>query len=162
MPAVPGQWPGSFVVDLDGAMVGQILLRRAAEHRRPAAAGQLDLGYPFLPRAWGFGYAHEACTAALDWFGGVLPGEPVVLSTQTANARSMRLASGWDSRRWSGCGPGTPSSGSAGGPRARPATEAVPAMRLRDATELLLARESPGRGGSAIPGLLLRDVPAGC
>jgi RimJ/RimL family protein N-acetyltransferase len=29
---------------------------------------------------------------ALGWFAGELPGEPVVLFTQTANARSMRLA----------------------------------------------------------------------
>lgn len=68
MPGVPERWPGSFVVDLDGAMIGQILLRRATEHRRPAAAGKVDLGYLFLPRAWGFGYAAEACAAALDWF----------------------------------------------------------------------------------------------
>src|SRR5689334_4304944 len=67
-PAVPEQWPGSFVVDLDGAMIGHILLRRATGHRRPAAAGKADLGYLFLPRAWGFGYAAEACTAALAWF----------------------------------------------------------------------------------------------
>lgn len=30
--------------------------------------------------------------AALDWFADGLPGEPVVLATQTANVRSMRLA----------------------------------------------------------------------
>ena len=46
----------------------------------------------FLPHAWGHGYAAEACAAALDWFADALPGEPVVLTTQTANARSMRLA----------------------------------------------------------------------
>jgi RimJ/RimL family protein N-acetyltransferase len=92
MPGAPEQWPGSFVVDLDGAMIGQILLRRATGHRRPAAAGKADLGYLFLPRAWGFGYAAEACAAALDWFADALPGEPVVLCTQTANDRSMRLA----------------------------------------------------------------------
>lgn len=45
-----------------------------------------------LPEAWGCGYAAEACAAALDWFAAVLPGEPVVLCTQTANSRSMRLA----------------------------------------------------------------------
>src|ERR1043165_513210 len=50
MPGTPERWPGSFVVDLDGAMIGQILLRRATEHRRPAAAGKADLGYLFLPR----------------------------------------------------------------------------------------------------------------
>lgn len=56
MPEVPERWPGSFVVDLDGAMIGQILLRRATEHSRQAAAGKADLGYLFLPRAWGFGF----------------------------------------------------------------------------------------------------------
>ena len=79
------------MVDLDGAMIGQILLEES--NGAPARLrGEADLGYLFLPRAWGFGYAAEACAAALDWFDGVLPGEPVVLSTQTANVGSMRLA----------------------------------------------------------------------
>ena len=113
MPVAPERWPGSFVVDLDGAMIGQILLRRATGHRRPAAAGKADLGYLFLPRAWGYGYAAEACAAALDWFADALPGVPVVLYTQTANARSMRLAAKlgftevqrfekWDAEQWMG------------------------------------------------------------
>ncbi|MFF3915818.1 GNAT family N-acetyltransferase [Streptomyces sp. NPDC001852] len=113
MPEVPGRRPGSFVVDLDGVMIGQILLRRATEHRRPAAVGKADLGYLFLPQVWGFGYAAEACAAALDWFDGVLPGEPVVLTTQTANVGSMRLAAklgfteverfqAWDAEQWLG------------------------------------------------------------
>ncbi|MFG2169107.1 GNAT family N-acetyltransferase [Micromonospora chersina] len=116
LPEAPGRWPGSLVVDLDGAMIGRILLRRATEHRRPAAVGKADLGYLFLPRAWGFGYAAEACTAALDWFDGVLPGEPVVLTTQTANVSSMRLAAklgfteverfqAWDAEQWLGLRP---------------------------------------------------------
>ncbi|WP_020122441.1 GNAT family N-acetyltransferase [Streptomyces canus] len=115
-PEVPERWPGSFVVELDGAMIGQILLRRATEHRRPAAAGKADLGYLFMPQAWGFGYAAEACTAALDWFDGVLPGEPVVLTTQSANVASMRLAAklgfieverfeAWDAEQWLGMRP---------------------------------------------------------
>ena len=112
-PAVPERWPGSFVVELDGAMIGHVLLRRATGHRRPAAAGKADLGYLFLPRAWGFGYAAEACAAALAWFDGVLPGEPVVLTTQSANVRSMRLAAklgfteverfeAWEAEQWLG------------------------------------------------------------
>ncbi|GHK01751.1 hypothetical protein SY2F82_35480 [Streptomyces sp. Y2F8-2] len=40
----------------------------------------------------GRGYAAEACAAALDWFAGALPGEPVVLCIQTASDRSLRLA----------------------------------------------------------------------
>jgi RimJ/RimL family protein N-acetyltransferase len=83
------------VVDLDGAMIGIVTLdRRDAEHPghvRPEA-GEAELGHIFLPQAWGRGYAAEACAAALDWFAGALPSEPVVLCTQTANDRSMRLA----------------------------------------------------------------------
>ncbi len=101
-------------------MIGQVLLRRVTEHRRPAAVGKVDLGYLFLPRVWGFGYAREACAAALDWFAGVHPDEPVVLTTQTANARSMRLAAKLGFARWNGSTPGTPNSGSACGRRARP------------------------------------------
>ncbi|WP_433857295.1 GNAT family N-acetyltransferase [Streptomyces kronopolitis] len=113
MSGAPERWPGSFVVDLEGSMIGQILLRRATGHRRSAAAGKVDLGYLFQPRAWGFGYAAEACAAALGWLAGALPGEPVVLTTQTANAGSMRLAAklgfteverfeAWGAEQWLG------------------------------------------------------------
>jgi len=91
MPGAPERRPGHFIADLDGAMIGTITLDRATGHIRPAA-GEAELGYMFLPEAWGCGYAAEACAAALHWFAGALPGEPVVLATQTANVRSMRLA----------------------------------------------------------------------
>jgi RimJ/RimL family protein N-acetyltransferase len=95
MPEAPGRRPGQLVVELDGAMIGMVTLdRRDAErpgHVSPDA-GEAELGYLFLPRAWGRGYAAEACAAALDWFAVARPGEPVVLCTQTANDRSMRLA----------------------------------------------------------------------
>ncbi|MGW2936955.1 GNAT family N-acetyltransferase [Streptomyces sp. NPDC001156] len=94
-PEVPGRRPGLFVIDLDGAMIGMITLdRRDAErpgHVRPDA-GEREPGYMFLPEAWGRGYAAEACAAALGWFADALPSEPVVLCTQTANDRAMRLA----------------------------------------------------------------------
>jgi RimJ/RimL family protein N-acetyltransferase len=53
---VPGQRPGVFVVDLDGAMIGTVMLdRRNAGPPggvRPVS-GVVDLGYLFLPVAWG-------------------------------------------------------------------------------------------------------------
>ncbi|WP_327436179.1 GNAT family N-acetyltransferase [Streptomyces sp. NBC_01201] len=95
VPEVPGRRPSLFVTELDGAMIGMVALdRRDAErpgHVSPDA-GEAELGYTFLPEAWGHGYAAEACTAALAWFAGARPGEPVVLCTQVANERSMRLA----------------------------------------------------------------------
>ncbi|MEV3874525.1 GNAT family N-acetyltransferase [Streptomyces sp. NPDC049906] len=91
MPAAPSRRSGRFIVDLDGAMIGQITLYKETGHL-PQAAGKAELGYLFLPQAWGRGYAAEACSAALNWFAGALPGEPVVLATQTANVSSMRLA----------------------------------------------------------------------
>jgi RimJ/RimL family protein N-acetyltransferase len=113
MPAAPERHPGLFTIDLDGAMIGQVILRRAQGLSVPAAAGKAEIGYLFLPHAWGFGYAAEACAAALDWLAGALPGEPVVLFTQTANARSMRLAANlgfteagrfeaWGAEQWFG------------------------------------------------------------
>jgi RimJ/RimL family protein N-acetyltransferase len=96
VPEIPGRRPGLFVVALDGAMIGTITLLDRRDAERPGhvrlEAGEAELGYMFLPEAWGCGYAAEACAAALDWFADALPGEPVVLCTQTANARSMRLA----------------------------------------------------------------------
>lgn len=121
-PEIPERWPGSFVVELDGSMIGWILLRRATDHRRPAAAGKADLGYLFLPQAWGKGYARESCTAALTWFDSTLPGEPIILTTQSANTSSMRLAAAlgftelerfeaWNAEQWLGLRPPvTPSS----------------------------------------------------
>jgi RimJ/RimL family protein N-acetyltransferase len=116
VPEVPGRRPGFFVVELDGAMIGTIQLDprdpERPSYRRPEA-GETELGYLFLPQAWGYGYATEACTAALDWFADALPGQSVVLCTQTANDRSMRLAAqlgfteeeryeAWGTEQWFG------------------------------------------------------------
>lgn len=73
-------------------MIGIVTIERRAEGLPRPDAGRVELGYLFLPAAWGRGYAAEACAAALDWFAGARPGEPVTLCTQTANRRSMRLA----------------------------------------------------------------------
>ncbi|MEU6975152.1 MULTISPECIES: GNAT family N-acetyltransferase [unclassified Streptomyces] len=90
MPEVPGQRPGCFVVDLDGTMIGLVTLDPRTVDR--PAPGKTELGYLFLPRAWGRGYAAEACAAALDWFTTGHPGEPVLLVTRIANTRALRLA----------------------------------------------------------------------
>lgn len=94
-PQIPGQRFGFFVIELDGAMIGLITLdRRGADHPghvRPEA-DETELGYMFLPHAWGQGYALEACSAVLDWVAGVRHGEPIVLCTQALNYPSLRLA----------------------------------------------------------------------
>ena len=76
-------------------MIGVVTLdRRDAERPGHVApeGGEAELGYLFLPSAWGRGYAAEACAAVLAWSDDALPGEPLVLCTQTANVASMRLA----------------------------------------------------------------------
>jgi RimJ/RimL family protein N-acetyltransferase len=95
LPEVPGNRPGVFAVDADGAFVGTVSVGR----RDPERAGQLrghagavEVSYLFLPTSWGKGYATEAVAALLDWVGQVLPGAPVVLCTQSANSASVRLA----------------------------------------------------------------------
>ena len=76
-------------------MIGIVTLdRRDSErpgHVRPDS-GEAELGYMFLSQTWGCGYATEACAAALHWFADALPGEPVALCAQTANAPSVRVA----------------------------------------------------------------------
>lgn len=113
IPETPRRRTGLFVVELDGAMIGTVTFDRRASDRPGVDADEVMLGYMFLPKAWGFGYAAEACAAALDWSDAALPGEPIVLYTQTANTRSLRVAEKlgftevarfekWDAEQWCG------------------------------------------------------------
>ena len=82
------------MVEHDGAFVGWVGLGRRDPDRpgRAEADGaDLELSYVTPVSAWGHGYATEAATAVLAWADEVL-GEPVVLCTQGANARSLALA----------------------------------------------------------------------
>jgi len=95
MPAVPGDRPGVFAVALRAAFIGTVMVSRREPtrpgHVRPDGE-ELEISYTFLPRSWGQGLATEAVTAVLDWIGNELPGEPVVLCTQSANTASVALA----------------------------------------------------------------------
>ncbi|NEC69324.1 GNAT family N-acetyltransferase [Streptomyces sp. SID9727] len=119
VPEIPGRRPGHFVIELDGAMIGTVELKRrdleGADAIRPEA-GKAELGYLLLPTAWGRGYAAEACAAVLDRFAATCPGEPVVVFTRTANTPSMRLAEklgftgihrfeAWGAEQWMGVRP---------------------------------------------------------
>ena len=95
MPADPNTRPGIFAVEHAGALIGRITVQRRdrswAHHVRPEG-DEVEIGYEFLPTSWGRGLATEATRAALGWISATLPGEPVVLTTQVANERSLRLA----------------------------------------------------------------------
>jgi RimJ/RimL family protein N-acetyltransferase len=93
--------PGSYVI-ADGPTnlpLGTLhLSRRPADD--PGHIGEdLELGYLLRRSAWGAGYAFEAITALLRAAAEELPDQPVVLATQTANARSLKLAARLGFRR---------------------------------------------------------------
>lgn len=94
-PEVPGDRAGVFAVERNGTFIGMV----SVERRDPMRPGALnaegavaELSYLFLPEYWGRGYATEAAAAVLSWVDRVLPREPIVLCTQTANTASVQLA----------------------------------------------------------------------
>ncbi|MFC0437311.1 GNAT family N-acetyltransferase [Kutzneria buriramensis] len=70
------------------------LMRTAADEPGHLTEGaeELELGYLLHRDAWGAGFAFEAATAVLRAAAAELPDQPVILRTQTANTRSLRLA----------------------------------------------------------------------
>ncbi|GAB2925670.1 GNAT family N-acetyltransferase [Nonomuraea fastidiosa] len=90
--------PGSYVVadpETDRFLGTLTLDRRDPE--RPGhvteAGWELELSYVLRRFVWGAGPACEAATAALRAAAAELPDRPVLVVTQTANERSLRLAS---------------------------------------------------------------------
>ncbi|WP_431930373.1 GNAT family N-acetyltransferase [Nonomuraea jabiensis] len=89
--------PGNYVIadNTTNRLVGTLMLARRSTDRpgRVTEDGEeLELGYVLRRSAWGAGYAFEAATAALRAAADELPDQPVLLVTQTANKRSLKLA----------------------------------------------------------------------
>jgi RimJ/RimL family protein N-acetyltransferase len=89
--------PGTYVVadrESDRCVGTLVLDRRSPDlpgHVTEEGA-ELELSYLLRRGSWGAGLAFEAATAALRAAAGELPDQPVLIVTQTANARSLRLA----------------------------------------------------------------------
>ncbi len=95
MPEVPGRYPGVFAVDLAGHFIGVVMVERRGPERTGHVrdgGNELEISFTLLPVYWGRGYAHEAVEAVLGWVRAAFPNEPVLLCTQTANARALKLA----------------------------------------------------------------------
>jgi RimJ/RimL family protein N-acetyltransferase len=96
-PASVTAGPGSYVIadSTTDRLIGLLVL-----DRRPAGlpghvtegGGELELSYQLRRRAWGAGLAFEAATALLRAAAAELPDQPVLVVTQTANQRSLKLA----------------------------------------------------------------------
>lgn len=89
--------PGVFIIadKVTDDLIGTLdLKRRAADLPGHVTddGDELEVGYLLRRHAWGAGLAFEAVTAALRAAAAELPDEPVLLLTQTANERSLRLA----------------------------------------------------------------------
>jgi RimJ/RimL family protein N-acetyltransferase len=89
--------PGLYVIadKATDAFLGTMQLMRVAADEPghlTEGAEELEPGYMLHRSAWGSGYAFEAATAVLRAAAAELPDQPVILRTQSANTRSLRLA----------------------------------------------------------------------
>jgi RimJ/RimL family protein N-acetyltransferase len=89
--------PGVYVIaDKEtNVLIGTLTLNRRSADRPGHLAEdgeELELSYLLRRSAWGAGLAFEATTTALRAAAANLPDQPVLLVTQTANDRSLRLA----------------------------------------------------------------------
>jgi RimJ/RimL family protein N-acetyltransferase len=89
--------PGSYVIadNTTNRLIGTLMLdRRPADRPGHLAEGgeELELSYVLRRAGWGMGLAFEAATAALHAAADELPDQPVLVVTQTANRRSLKLA----------------------------------------------------------------------
>ncbi|WP_067177450.1 GNAT family N-acetyltransferase [Microtetraspora niveoalba] len=89
--------PGSYVIadNTTNRVIGTLTLTRRSADRlgRVTEDGEeLELGYVLRRSAWGAGFAFEAATVVLRAAADELPDQPVLLVTQTANKRSLKLA----------------------------------------------------------------------
>jgi RimJ/RimL family protein N-acetyltransferase len=89
--------PGSYVIadNTTDRLLGTLGLdRRSAD--RPGHVSEdgeeLELSYVLRRSAWGAGFAFEAATVALRAAADELSDQPVLVVTQTANKRSLKLA----------------------------------------------------------------------
>ncbi|WP_040779314.1 GNAT family N-acetyltransferase [Nocardia pneumoniae] len=89
--------PGVYVIaDKEtNLLIGTLMLnRRSADQpgHLTEDGEELELTYLLRRDAWGAGLAFEAATAALRTAAAELPDQPVIVVTQTANHRSLKLA----------------------------------------------------------------------
>jgi RimJ/RimL family protein N-acetyltransferase len=89
--------PGVFVIadKATDEFLGTLELKRhpADQPGHVTEVGnELELGYLLRRKAWGAGLAFEAATAALRAAADEFPDQPVIIVTQTANQRSLKLA----------------------------------------------------------------------
>ncbi|MFG2531237.1 GNAT family N-acetyltransferase [Streptomyces sp. NPDC048516] len=89
--------PGTYVIadKMTDRLFGTLTLdRRSADlpGHVTEEGGELELTYLLRRKAWGAGLAFEAATAALRAAADELPDQPVLVVTQTANERSLKLA----------------------------------------------------------------------